>query len=84
MTMHLSPRFRGRVGRWLLHAEIAVRSVASPVLKQLEFRDGVFGLGFAIAWYGGYHISKAWSFVAAGLLVMLVALLLMKSPAEDE
>jgi hypothetical protein len=84
MTMNLSPRFRGRLGRWALHIEIGVRRALGPILKGLELRDGIFGLGFAVAWYGGYHISKAWSFVAAGLLMMLVALIVMKSPTEDE
>lgn len=50
----------------------------------LELRDCVFGLGFAVAWYGGYQLSKAWSFVAAGLFMAIVALIVMKSPTDDE
>lgn len=58
-------------------------AAAAPVLQHVDGRDAIFGAGFAIAWYGGYHISKAWSFVAAGTLIMLIALLVMHSPEND-
>ncbi len=58
--------------------------VVAPLLRKIEARDAVFGIGFTIAWYGGYHVSKPWSFVGAGIASMLIALLLMKSSTEDE
>lgn len=65
-------------------ARRALRAAGVAAAQHLELRDGIFGLGFAIAWYGGYHISKPWSFVAAGVFMMLVALLVMKSSTEGE
>jgi hypothetical protein len=59
-------------------------TAATPILKHIDLRDAIFGAGFAIAWYGGYHISKPWSFVAAGILIMFVALLAVNTPTEVE
>jgi hypothetical protein len=83
MITFLRTRLPGVVGRRLMQLEALVRQLPN-ILPSIDARDGVFGVGFAIAWYGGYHLSKPWSFVAAGIFMMFVALLFLKSPTEDE